>query len=237
MPYLFLNTFKTFRKVDRMAAKSEQTRQLVADVALKMFREIGFEKTTMRAIAQEAGVSVGNAYYYFASKDELVQELYVQVQEEHAVVAAQALEGIHDLAGRLKAVLHTGVDVMSPYHQFGSDFIATAIRPSSPVNPFGEASTAARAASLAIFRSAVEGSSPAVAKKLRGDLPELLWLAYMGVALFWVYDRSEDHRRTRKLIDGAAPLVARGLSLAKIPGVSKVFDDVLGLVRSVRADS
>ena len=82
-----------------MAAKSEQTRQLVADVALKMFREIGFEKTTMRAIAQEAGVSVGNAYYYFASKDELVQELYIQVQDEHAVVAAQALEALHEFDG------------------------------------------------------------------------------------------------------------------------------------------
>ncbi|YCH06056.1 TetR/AcrR family transcriptional regulator [Arthrobacter sp. alpha11c] len=220
-----------------MAAKSEQTRQLVADVALKMFREIGFEKTTMRAIAQEAGVSVGNAYYYFASKDELVQELYIQVQKEHAEVAARALRDVHDLAGRLKAVLHTGVDVMAPYHQFGSDFISTAIRPTSPVNPFGEASTAAREASLAIFRSAVDDSSPAVAKKLREDLPELLWLAYMGVALFWVYDKSEGQRRTRKLIDGAAPLVARGLSLAKIPGVSKVFDDVLGLVRSVKEGS
>ncbi|MFC8039560.1 TetR/AcrR family transcriptional regulator [Paenarthrobacter sp. NPDC057355] len=220
-----------------MAAKSEQTRQLVADVALKMFREIGFEKTTMRAIAQEAGVSVGNAYYYFASKDELVQELYLQVQDEHAVAAAQALENVQDLAGRLKAVLHTGIDVMTPYHQFGSDFISTAIRPTSPVNPFGEASTAARDASLATFRTAVDGSSPAVAKKLRGELPELLWLAYMGVALFWVYDKSEGQRRTRRLIDGAAPLVARGLSLAKIPGVGKVFDDVLGLVRSVKEAS
>lgn len=220
-----------------MASKSEQTRQLVADVALKMFREIGFEKTTMRAIAQEAGVSVGNAYYYFASKDELVHELYLQVQDEHAVAARDALQGITDLAGRLKAVLHTGIDVMTPYHQFGSDFIATAIRPSSPVNPFGEASTAARDASLAIFHSAVDGSSPAVAKKLRADLPELLWLAYMGIALFWVYDTSENQRRTRKLIDGAAPLVARGLSLAKLPGVGKVFDDVLGLVRSVKDGS
>jgi len=191
----------------------------------------------MRAIAQEAGVSVGNAYYYFASKDELVQELYIQVQDEHAMAASKALENVQDLAGRLKTVLHTGIDVMTPYHQFGSDFISTAIRPTSPVNPFGDASTAARDASLAIFRSAVEASSPAVAKKLRGDLPELLWLAYMGVALFWVYDKSEGQRRTRKLIDGAAPLVARGLSLAKIPGVGKVFDDILGLVRSVKEDS
>jgi AcrR family transcriptional regulator len=217
-----------------MVGKSAQTRQLVADVALRMFRDIGFEKTTMRAIATEAGVSVGNAYYYFASKDELVQELYIQVQAEHAVKAAKAVEGVKDLSGRLKATMHAGVDVMEPYHRFGAEFVATAIRPTSPVNPFSGESAAARDASLAIFRNIVDHASPAVPKKLRADLPELLWLGYMGVALFWVYDTSEGRRRTRKLIDGVAPLIARGLSLARIPGVSKVLDDVLTLSRSVR---
>ena len=217
-----------------MAAKSEHSRQLVADVALRMFREIGFEKTTMRAIAAEAGVSVGNAYYYFASKDDLVQELYVQVQAEHATKAKEAMEGVKDLSGRLKATLHAGLDVMEPYHRFGGDFIATAIRPTSPVNPFAGESTAAREASLAIFRKTVEGASPSAPKKLRGDLPELLWLGYMGIALFWVYDKSEGQGRTRKLVDGAVPLIARGLSLTRIPGVSKVLDDVLNLSRSIR---
>ncbi|WP_426998119.1 TetR family transcriptional regulator [Pseudarthrobacter sp. N5] len=217
-----------------MAAKSEQSRQLVADVALKMFREIGFEKTTMRAIATTAGVSVGNAYYYFASKDDLVQELYLQVQAEHAAKAAEAMAGIKDLSGRLKATLHAGLDVMAPYHQFGADFIATAIRPTSPVNPFAGESTAAREASLVIFRNAVDGAMPSVPKKLSADLPELVWLGYMGVALFWVYDSSEGQRRTRKLVDGAVPLMVRGLSLAKIPGVSRIFDEVLSLSRSIR---
>lgn len=220
-----------------MAAKSEQTRQRVADVALKMFRELGFEKTTMRAIAQEAGVSVGNAYYYFASKDDLVQELYAQVQSEHAVLAAEALKDTKDFAGRIKAVLHAGIEVMGPYHSFGSEFIATAIRPSSPANPFSEESGAAREASLAIFRSAVDGSTPAPPRKLRAELPELLWLAYMGIALFWVYDKSEGQRRTRKLIDGAAPLLARGISLTRLPGVGRILDDILELTRSVRNPS
>jgi AcrR family transcriptional regulator len=217
-----------------VAAKSEQTRQHLADVALRMFREIGFEKTTMRAIAAEAGVSVGNAYYYFASKDDLVQELYVRVQAEHAARAEEALEGLQDLASRLKATLYAGLDVMAPYHRFGADFVATAIRPASPVNPFAGESTAAREASLSIFRVAVEGASPPAPKKLRADLPELLWLGYLGIALFWVYDTSEGQRRTRKLVDGAVPLIARGLSLAKIPGVNKVLDDVLSLSRSIR---
>lgn len=217
-----------------MTVKSEQTRQKLAEVALQMFREIGFEKTTMRAIAAEAGVSVGNAYYYFASKDDLVHELYVQVQEEHAARATEALEQVRGLSARLKATLHAGLDVMAPYHAFGADFVATAIRPTSPVNPFSAPSAPAREASLEIFRRAVDGARPAVAKKLQGDLPELLWLCYLGMTLFWVYDTSEDQQRTRRLVDGAAPLIARGLSLARIPGVSKVLDDFLSLARSIR---
>ncbi|MDQ0661651.1 AcrR family transcriptional regulator [Arthrobacter ulcerisalmonis] len=217
-----------------MAAKSEQTRQRVAEVALRMFREIGFEKTTMRGIAAEAGVSVGNAYYYFASKDDLVHELYVRVQAEHAASAAEALGEAGGLADRLRATLHAGLDVMAPYHRFGADFVATAIRPTSPVSPFSAKSAPAREAALEIFRLAVDGARPAVPKKLRNDLPELLWLCYMGITLFWVYDTSAEQQRTRKLVDGAAPLIARGLSLARIPGVSKVLDDVLSLSRSVR---
>ncbi|WP_018763768.1 TetR/AcrR family transcriptional regulator [Arthrobacter sp. 135MFCol5.1] len=217
-----------------MVAKSEQTRQRVADTALRMFRDIGFEKTTMRAIAAEAGVSVGNAYYYFASKDDLVHELYIQVQAEHAALASEALERTAVFAERLKATLHAGLDVMAPYHRFGADFVATAIRPTSPVNPFSGGSTLAREASLDIFRNTVDGTRPAVPKKVRDDLPELLWLCYMGITLFWVYDTSEGQRRTRKLVDGAAPLVARGLALARIPGVGKVLDDVLDLSRSIR---
>ena len=218
-----------------VAVKSEQTRQKLADTALQMFREIGFEKTTMRAIAAEAGVSVGNAYYYFASKDDLVHELYVQVQEEHAATAARALEGSGSLTSRLGAVLHAGLDVMAPYHAFGADFVATAIRPTSPVNPFSEASTPAREASLAIFRQAVDGARPAVPRKLRADLPELLWLGYMGITLFWVYDTSPGQQRTRRLVDGAAPLMARGLALARLPGAAKVLDDILSLCRSIRS--
>lgn len=217
-----------------MAAKSDQTRQRVADVALRMFRDIGFEKATMRAIAAEAGVSVGNAYYYFASKDDLVHELYLQVQGQHADRAAEAVVGLNDLSARLKATMHAGLDVMAPYHRFGADFIATAIRPASPVNPFNAKSGSAREASLAIFRAAVDGARPGPPRRLRAELPELLWLGYMGVTLFWVYDTSEGQRRTRKLVDGAAPLIARGLSLTRIPGVGRILDDAMDLGRAVR---
>jgi hypothetical protein len=52
----------------RRGSKGEQTRRAIAEAALRLFREQGYEATTMRAIAKEAGVATGNAYYYFGSR-------------------------------------------------------------------------------------------------------------------------------------------------------------------------
>ena len=42
--------------------KSERTRALIRDVALKSFRERGYDATTIRLIAQDAGISVAVSY-------------------------------------------------------------------------------------------------------------------------------------------------------------------------------
>ena len=38
------------------------------------------------------------------------------------------------------------------------------------------------------FEEVLEGSDAKVPKRLREQLPELLWLYFMGIVLFWVYD-------------------------------------------------
>ena len=74
-----------------MTTKSEATREVLVETALRLFRERGYEKTTMRLIATEAGVSQGNAYYYFDGKDAFVQELYRRIQVEHRRLAEPRL--------------------------------------------------------------------------------------------------------------------------------------------------
>jgi hypothetical protein len=56
----------------------------------------------------------------------------------------------------------------------------------------------------------------------------------MGVVLFWVYDDSEDQRRTRTLIDKAAPLVDRTARLTRLPLVRGLVDDMLDLIGSLK---
>ena len=52
--------------------KGKQSRANIVNTALDLIREKGFEETTMRAIAEKAGVSLGNAYHYYPSKAHLV---------------------------------------------------------------------------------------------------------------------------------------------------------------------
>ena len=46
--------------------RGEETRALILETALALFREHGYGDTTMRTIAQHAGVALGNAYYILA---------------------------------------------------------------------------------------------------------------------------------------------------------------------------
>jgi AcrR family transcriptional regulator len=210
------------------APKSEQTRTLILETALRLFQERGFDKTTMRAIAQEAGVSVGNAYYYFSSKEHLVQGFYDRIAAEHEAAVQPILAGDVDLAARIRGVLLTWLDIAEPYHRFASQFFKNAADPESPLSPFSPDSVAAREAAISIHARALAGSDTRTAPELAELLPHLMWLNHMGLVLFWVYDRSEGAERSRRLVERTAPIVARVIALSRFrvlrPIVRQVHD-------------
>lgn len=218
----------------RPATKAQRTRALVADTALRLFREQGYAATTMREIAREAGVSTGNAYYHFDGKDALVQELYRRIQDEHAAAARAELVTGDSLGDNLRRVLHAGITVMTPYHAFGDTLLSSALRPESATSPFSEDSDTARRAAVGILQETVARSARTPGGRVGERLPELLWLAHLGITLHWVLDRSAGQARTRTLIDGVAPLIARVVQLARLPIGKGLAEDAVALVDRVR---
>jgi len=55
--------------------KKELKREAIIQTALKLFSANGFHKTTIPDIAKALGMSVGNLYNYFESKDILAKEI------------------------------------------------------------------------------------------------------------------------------------------------------------------
>ncbi|MGV9403588.1 TetR/AcrR family transcriptional regulator [Streptomyces sp. NPDC003667] len=52
------------------------TRQRIQDVALELFAEQGYEKTSLREIAERLGVTKAALYYHFKTKEEIIVSLF-----------------------------------------------------------------------------------------------------------------------------------------------------------------
>ena len=210
--------------------KSERTRAHLREIALRSFRERGYDATTIRLIAQEAGVSVGTTHYHFAGKSQLVQELYLDVQEKHRAAASSRLDGTRDLIARLRAVYETGLDELQPYHEHASEFVSAAMAPGSDINPLADESSPARTITEGIFTEAVAGSTHPLPDDVAAALPRALFVAHLLLALYWVYDPSPGQRRTRRLLDGGLRLLRSALPLARLPLVRRPIADLLSLI-------
>ena len=57
--------------------KGEATRLAVEDAALELFMEQGYHATSMRQIADKAGLALGGIYNHFKSKDEIFEAIIV----------------------------------------------------------------------------------------------------------------------------------------------------------------
>jgi AcrR family transcriptional regulator len=217
-----------------LTPRAEQTRAAIIEAALSLFREAGYEATTMRAIARRAGVSTGNTYYYFGSKEELIQEFYARNTAEHAAASRPVLDSERAFPARLRGTLHALIDVMSPYHEFAAKYFKHAAEPTSPMSPFSSESSAARDASIALYREVIEGSAVRVDASLGIRLPELLWLYSLGIVLYWVHDTSPGCARTYYLIDRTVPVVDRLIRMSRLPVLRSTLTDVLALVDDLR---
>ncbi len=64
--------------------------------AAKLFLEKGYDATTIKAIAAQAGISYGSVQFLYPVKEDLLCELVKYVLEAQFKVASQLLEGVTD---------------------------------------------------------------------------------------------------------------------------------------------
>jgi AcrR family transcriptional regulator len=69
------------------------TRERILEVALELFSEQGYDKTSLRDIAERVGTTKAALYYHFARKEDILLELHLQL---HAL-SHEALEELASL--------------------------------------------------------------------------------------------------------------------------------------------
>jgi AcrR family transcriptional regulator len=215
--------------------KSEETRARILEAALRIFRERGFEKATMRDIASEAGVAVGAAYYYFDSKDAIVMAFYERSQERMKADIEEILGKTHTLEARLRSIITEKFDHFGPNRKLLGALSAHA-DPEHPLSPFSRETAPIREQDISFFDRAVTDSKVKLPANILLYLPRLLWLYQMGLILFWVYDRSEGQAKTKLLFDKTLKMLLVTLRIAGIPLLRPIHKLAAELLEIVYGD-
>jgi AcrR family transcriptional regulator len=201
--------------------KAEQTRQRILDTALRLFATKGYERTTLREIATEAGYSLGLTYRYFTRKEELVLSLYrrlaLELEEQVAVLAPASL------ADRFQRTILAQFALMTPYRDTLGAIFDAVLNPKSEVGVFSESAADVRQQSRRLFITVVTGARDAPRKSQVDDLATVLYGLHLGFVLFWLQDRSPDTRTTLELLAFVRDMLGLVRPLLSTPPVIKAL--------------
>ena len=166
-------------------------------VATQLFRERGFEATTLREIASRAKVSPGLLYRYFPSKRAVVLALHDELSGafEREVTAMPSGRWRQ----RFLFALRTSLRVLGPHRETLANLIPLLVsrQEESVLSP---ATVFSRERVEGAFVAAVKGASDAPGERDACSLGRILYLAHLGLLLWWLLDRSREQRATKLLL-------------------------------------
>lgn len=197
--------------------QGQEMRERLYQTATRLIARHGYEATTLRTVADSAGVSVGLLYKYFPSKRAVVIELYDRLSAEFVSRVAGAKSG--KWRDRFIYALKTSLDVLGPHRNTLAALIPVLVGdPNEGV--FAESAAASRLRVERIFHDAVIGANDAPAPSVAMALGRLLYLLHLSVILWWLLDRSPRQRATEglvALIQRILPSAALALRFPPIP--------------------
>lgn len=215
--------------------KSEATRERVFETALALFRKQGFAATTMRQIAEGAGLAVGAGYYYFPTKEAILLELYQRNHERFAGLAEIALGEHRAVQPRLVGVLRAACETVRRDRKLMQPMFGLLADPHNPISVLSPGTRALREHSKQQLLRAIEDVP--LGKAARQLAGQLLLLVHFAVLLYFVNDRSRAQARTWTLIDNLADLLVPMLALVGTPLGAPIVAQVGRLLADAELDS
>ncbi len=215
-----------------LTPKAQETRQRIFDTAVKLFMEKGYEATTMREIAAEAGCSLGLAYRYFESKEVVVIQLYRQL----AATTKAQMEGLPSvpLAERFYLIMSAVLQTVVPFRPAWQGVFGGAMNPNSPYGVLGEQTADIRLEMKGIFMQLVTEASDAPKKPEQVTaMGMLLYVAYLMTLLFWISDRSPEYKTTYQLLDFSRDTLNLIRGALVLPPVTKGMMRLAGIMEQV----
>jgi len=179
------------------SAKGAAARQRLYETAVALIGEQGYEATTLRDVAKDAGVSAALLYRYFPSKRAVVLALYDQLSAEYARQAMNMPRG--KWRARFLFALRTSLSVLEP-HRTALQALIPVLVSAGEDGLFAQGTAFSRMRVQRVFEDAVSGSTDAPPQPLARPLGRVLYLAHVLLLLWWLLDKTPKQRATAALV-------------------------------------
>ena len=213
--------------------QGEAASRRLFDAAIQLIEARGYEDTTLRDVADRAGVSVGLLYRYFPSKRAIVLALYDRLSAEFADRATPLPPG--KWRDRFLQALTTSLRVLAPHRNVLSALTAVMVARGDE-GVFAKTTAFSRRRVQAVFVDAVSGATDPPASTLVEPLARLLYLAHLGVILWWLLDRSPGQRATKALLSVIAQVLPSAAMTLRLPPIRRFVQSADVLVREALFD-
>jgi AcrR family transcriptional regulator len=215
-------------------SKAEATGSKILQAALELFREEGFDGTTMRQIADKAQMAVGAAYYYYPSKDAIVLDYYQRSCDEMQEKLEDALQSTESFEAGLCALIRVKLVQFEPNRSVLRALLRNGADPTYPLSPFSAETRQIRELDVSWFQRLVEQSGIRIPRDLKPHLPTVLWFMQMGLIYFWVTDDSPQQRRTDRILPLACKVAATLVRFSALPFMRPLRKPILEVIAIAR---
>jgi AcrR family transcriptional regulator len=188
----------------------ERTRARIVAAARRLFSERGFEATTTRELAAEAGIAAGTLFNYFPGKEALGAWILAET-------AAAGVDGFGRerrdgaaLAEELFALVAGGLRALEPCRGWIGEVLEGA---QSPLRWTSRGDAEAEEAFRVTHLDAVAAllAEHDLAHATTPVSLHLYWTLYLGALAFWARDDSPHREDTLALLDRSLQLFVRSL--------------------------
>jgi AcrR family transcriptional regulator len=206
---------KAVNVVGTRRAQGAQKRQQLVEGARRMIYHQGVERTTLADVATEANVAVGNIFYYFKTKDELVDAIVEGYSEERDELLAR-LNRRRTPRTRLKALVDELDANRDSISQYGCPIGTLA---SELDKRFGIDASSRSQELLGVVVDWAETQFREMGRPDARDLAVTLVAAYQGTAVLTHSLRDPDlmHRQSQRMLRWIDALADRAAEAAPVP--------------------
>lgn len=188
----------------------EQTRIRLLEAAVDVVSEKGFDKASMREIANRANVADATIYNYFSTKDKLLYG-YCEHVQQLVMNELKSIEDFHEysLREQLHQLIEMELRMWLPAREFLQEvFTRTYAAPTVGYELLADTKALLKVMVVDLIDASIEaGEMPE--QPYQDLLPALFWDYQTAILAYWLKDTSDEFANTTQLVDQSTEIVAQ----------------------------